>query len=429
MLRRGARGKLLVLPFLLAVATCGGPGEGVMLRSDVPRQHVAVVDAAAVPDVVAATTELGAGLLAGTTPRQNAVVSPASVAVVLSMLAEGADGASARELDGLLGASGEARTAAVNALLNELSRHDGKPSVAAADQRPDRPVLHLASRVVVDDDLDVQDAYLDRLAADYGAGIGSADLSSPSGKAALDAWVAQHSGGLIEHSGIEPDASLRLVLQNSVVLAAAWATPFDAELTTAEPFTTGSGTRASVPTMHRTGELAYTADGPWQAVRLPYTDGFALDVVLPSTGRPPATLTGDEWAALSAALGTGETATDVALALPSVRLTNALDLVDGLRQAGVRTVWSPATADLSGIAEADDGAPLFLGAVGQQVTMAIDEAGTVAAATTEAGVMGGAALEPARPVEMTVDRPFAVRIVHVPTDLPVFMGVVNDPRG
>ena len=429
MLRRGALGKLLVLPFLFVAATCGGPDDGVMLRSDVPREHVAVVDAAAVPDVVAATTELGAGLLAGTTPRQNAVISPASIAVVLSMLAEGADGASARELDGLLGASGEARTAAVNALLTELSQHEGKPSAVAADEVPDRPVLHLASRVVVDDGLDVRDVYLDRLAAGYGAGVGSADLATASGKAALDAWVAHHSGGRIEHSGIEPDASLRLVLQNGVLLAAPWTTPFDPELTTTAPFTTGSGARVDVSTMHRTGEIAYTADGPWQAVRLPYTDGFALDVVLPSKGRPPASLTGDEWAALGAALRTGETATDVALALPSVHLTSAVDLADGLRKAGVRAVWSPATADLSGIAETGDGAPLFLGAVGQQVTMSIDEAGTVAAATTEAGVMGGAMLEPARPVEMMVDRPFAVRIVHVPTELPVFMGVVNDPRG
>ncbi|MPV88538.1 serpin family protein [Georgenia ruanii] len=414
---------------MLATATCGGPDDGVTLQSDVPREHVAVVDAAGVPDVVAATTELGAELLAGAPPRQNAVISPASLTVVLSMLAEGARGATAAELDGALGASGEVRTAAVNALLTELSQHEGEPSVASDDKLPHRPVLHLASRVVVDDGMDVQDAYLDRLAAGYGAGVASADLSGASGKAALDAWVAHHSGGLIEHSGIEPDESLRLVLQNSVLLAAAWTAPFDPQLTSTDPFTTGSGARVGVPTMHRTGEVAYTADGPWQAVRLPYVDGFALDVVLPSKGRSPASLTGDEWAALGAALRTGETATDVVLALPSVHLTSAVDLADGLRDAGVRAVWSPATADLRGIAETDDGAPLYLGVVGQQVTLSIDEAGTVAAATTEAGMMSGAMLEPARPVEMTVDRPFAVRIVHVPTELPVFMAVVNDPRG
>jgi serine protease inhibitor len=420
---------VLLVPALLAgPAACGAGDDGALLTSDVPRAPVAVVDAPAVPAVVAATTALGAGLLAGTGPRENAVVSPASVAVVLSMLAEGAGGATAWELETVLGASGQDRTAAVTALLSELGDYAGRPAVGEKEL-PDRPVLHLATTVVVDEGRAVRQPYLDRLATGYGAGVSTVELSTAAGQAALDAWVAAHSGGRVERSAIEPGDSLVLAVQNAVVLTAAWASPFAPDLTGTARFTVGSGERVGVPTMRREGAVAYTADGPWQAVRLPYTDGFALDVVLPAAGRSPASLTGDEWQALDDALGADETLTEVALALPRVDLTSDLGLVGALQDAGVRAVFSPATADLRGIADPADGGPLFLGAAAHQAVLVIDEAGTVAAAATEAGVMGGAAPAVVRPVAMSVNRPFAVRLVHVPTGWPVFMGVVNDPRG
>jgi hypothetical protein len=58
-----------------------------------------------------------------------------------------------------------------------------------------------------------------------------------SGKAALDAWAKEHSGGLVPESAIVPEPDLRLVLQDAIVLAARWEQPFPAALTEPDQFT------------------------------------------------------------------------------------------------------------------------------------------------------------------------------------------------
>jgi serine protease inhibitor len=159
-----------------------------------------------------------------------------------------------------------------------------------------------------------------------------------------------------------------------------------------------------------------------QAVRLRYAEALAMDVVLPAAGRGPA-LSAQEWRALDDQLG-GPAATDVQLRLPKVDVQTSADLVPPLTDLGLGVLFSYPGADLSGIAP-----DLFVGAVGHQTTLTVDEEGTVAAATTEVGAAAGSATVPTDPVVMAVDRPFAVRIVHLETGWPLFLGVIADPRG
>ena len=86
------------------------------------------------------------------------------------------------------------------------------------------------------------------------------------------------------------------------------------------------------------------------------------------------------------------------------------------------SAWAPfSTAnDLAGILPG-----AAVGKVAQQAVLRVDEEGTVAAALTEGAVV--TSLEPDGGVAMVVDRPFALRIVHVETGWPLFQGVVNDP--
>lgn len=405
------------------LAACGGADAGLEVRSDVEHEIVAVEATAALPDAVDATTALGAALVAAGEPGENRVVSPASVAVALAMLAEGARGGSAPLLEGVLGVAGEERTDAYNALQAAVLEYDGDPGSVDEDDLPERPLLHLANSVVVDEGRDVEGEFLDRLARGYGAGVRVADLSDDSGKRSLDAWVREHTGGRIESSAISPGPDLVLVLQNAVLLAARWQDPFSPEVTAELPFTLASGEEVPVPTMAQRLLAAYAEGDGAQAVRLPYTEGFAMDVVLPAPGDRPADLSVEDWYALGEALG-GPVATDVLLHLPTIDVKTSADLVPPLRDLGLGALFTYPEADLTGIAP-----DLFVGAVGHQATLTVDEEGTVAAATTEVGVTAGSAPDPAEPVVMTVDRPFAVRIVHLETGWPMFMGAIADPRG
>ncbi|RPF23380.1 serpin family protein [Myceligenerans xiligouense] len=427
----------LLLPFSLTLAACGGadPDAGTV-RSDIERKSVAVADASAVPGVVAATDELGRVMLAPASPPggadcagpdgPNAVVSPASLAVALAMLTEGAGSTTLDSLDVALGASGDARTDAFNALSAAVGEYDGDPAVAQDDELPDTPVLHLANQAVIDDDLTALDTYLDALAEGFGAGVQHTDLGGDEGKAILDAWTNEHTGGLIEESAITPDPDLRLVLQNAVLLAARWQQPFT-ETRDAEPFTLADGTSVRTEAVWGALGAPHATHGGWEAVRLSYTEGFHADVILPPAAAgtapgdgAPAAPDAETWAALDATLSTTEPRS-VALTMPTLDVeTGPVDLCAALYDAGLGELYE--TPDLSAISEQD----LVLTQAAQQVVLQVDAEGTVAAALTELGMAETSV--PVDQVTMTVDRPYLLRIAHSDTSWPLFLAAIGDPR-
>jgi serine protease inhibitor len=62
-----------------------------------------------------------------------------------------------------------------------------------------------------------------------------------------------------------------------------------------------------------------------------------------------------------------------------------------------------------------------------QAVLTIDEEGTVAAGVTEIAGVTSAPVDPPDSVEMTVDRPYLVRIVHQESNWPLFMASIADP--
>lgn len=411
----------------IALTACGpaadGPaaGEGVE-RSDAERTVVAVADAPASADAVRATEELGLlALRAAEDPEENALVSPASLSFALALLAEGAGGDTAAALDEALGASGADRTAAYNALQGALAEHDGDPAVAQDDELPEDPVLHLANQAVLDDELEVDPDYLDRIATAFDAGVQRTDLGSDSGKRVLDAWVNQHTGGLIEKSAIEPDLDLRMVLQNAVLLAARWETPFAEHSIADKDFTGPSGTEPT-EMLQAVERFAYAESAGWAAVRLPYVDAFHADILLPPVGTDPADVTPEALTALTTALD-AEKPRLVDLAMPSLELEPPmLDLAPALEEAGLGGLYG--TPDLSGITP---NGGLQVSQAMQQAYLSMDQAGTVAAAVTEIALKESAV--PADPeVTMHVDRPYLLRIAHTETGLPLFLAAVRSPQ-
>jgi serine protease inhibitor len=395
------------------------------------RVPVDLADAAAAQSVVAATWRAGfAALQASDDEPAGAVVSPAGLVVALAMLAEGATGDGGAALDEALGASGQGRTDAVNALTAALARYEGDPAAVGAKQLPATPVVHVANQVVADDDITLAPAYLDRLAAGYGAGVLVTDLSSDAGKKELDAWVDENSGGLIKRSAIQPDPDLYLVLQNAVAFAARWAKPFDGAGTSDAPFTLASGEQVTLPTMHGTGHWAYAEQDGWRALRLPYAADLHADVLLPPAGSSAAA---DPRAAdpgvVAALVARLDAATPVAVqvGLPRLDLTSTVTLVPALEAMGLGVLFDPATAGLAGIF-VDPPDPPYLSQAVQQAVLKVDEDGTRAAAVTELGVAGAAAaVEP--PLQMLVDRPYLFVVGDGQTGWPLFLASVLDPRG
>lgn len=383
-------------------------------------QPTTLADAGATEDVVAAADGLGLAMVRSAEPGENLVSSPASAIFALTMLTEGARGSTLTQLEELLGAEGPERTEAMSALQASLSAYDDDPALAVGEELPDVPLAHVANNLVLDDESIVNEEYLDSLLAAYDAGVQVTDLSASEGKEVLDAWVREHTAGLIEESAIEPHPDLYLVLQNSVLFAAEWQRPFDERSTSDREFTLSEGSVVDVPMMAQTLPAAYAETAEWQAIRLPYTEGFHADVMLPAPGADPHTIELGTMQRLSDDLG-GVESTPIELRLPTVDTTTRLDLVPVLEAAGVVDVFDEEAADLSGIADTE----LAVSEVNQQAVLQIDEEGTVAAAVTEIEVEASSA--EVENLTMFVDRPFLFRVTHAETGLTLFLATIGDP--
>jgi serpin B len=98
-----------------------------------------------------------------------------------------------------------------------------------------------------------------------------------------------------------------------------------------------------------------------------------------------------------------------------------LPLNEPLQKLGMVDAFMGGKADLSGIDGARD---LFVQAVVHKAFIAVNEAGTEAAAAT-AVIIGKHSLP--QPATITLDRPFLFAIIDQPTGQILFLGRVLDP--
>lgn len=414
--------RMMALGAVMGLAACAAPSAPELLTADGVER--ASADRAAYPDELAmfrtSALRLGDALLAS--EEGNVIASPGSLLIALAMLRAGASGEAAAEMDAVLGLPEADRDEAMNALLASLEEYDGDPGSVDEDNPPAKPLVHTANGLFVDRDVPTGRGYLETLAKHYGTGVHPVDFRDQAVTApAIDAWVNKNTGGRIEKAPAPYDPNNTFSLLNSVYFAAAWDIPFDAEATSDEPFATADGT-VDVPMMHGLQEMAY-AEGPgWQAVDLPYGEGFVMRLVLPAKDSDggAGTLNADRLAEVALALEAADPE-DVDLALPTWDHKSHFDVRAILEQLGLQKTLST-TSDFNTIQPG-----LVITQAAQDANITVAEKGTVAAAVTQInGMATSVRPEPARSISF--DRPFHYQIVHVGTGLPLFMGKIADPR-
>lgn len=316
-----------------------------------------------------------------------------------------------------------------NAALQALQRLDTADTETLKsfkpDVLPDTPLLHIANNLVqIGTKQLVRTEYTEAVRSWYGATV--SQVSVQEAQESLDAWASLHTGGLIDKSGIKVTGNNLLVLQNALLLAARWESPFEGEQTQKrQDFHRLDGSLSQADLMTGTLSLPLVAGPGWRAVRLPYTPsqqgpGLALDVVLPDEPGGLGSLPLDTWQEATEALSGPEAQlSQVNLRLPRLDLrTEAVNLLAELRQLGV---------ELNHLTHI--GNNLEVDQAVQQVRLQVLEPGTLGAALTEIGIKEFAApLEPdTRPVDFFVDHPFVLRVVELGSGLAVFEAAVMDP--
>ena len=368
----------------------------------------------------ASARKLGAALLADgrDAGSGNVVSSPGSLLVALAMLRAGAAGATAAEMDKVLGLPAQHRDEALNALLASLEAFDGDPGSVDETDPPRRPVLHTANGLFVDKSEPTGEGYLHSLARHYGAGVYPVDFQDEAAtKPAIDAWVNQNTGGRIKKAPAQYDRRDTFSVLNAVYFASAWKVPFDPADTSELPFTTSDGRQVSVPTMSGVQDLAYAQGAGWQAVDLPYADGFVMRLVLPDPGAPKPGP--QEIADAARALETAAPA-PLQITLPKWEQKSSFELRKVFTELGLQEMLNTGT----GFDAIQRG--LKIQAAGQSASITVAEKGTVAAAVTQINARAVSGVAPMEVIRF--DRPFLYEIVHVETGMPLFMGRVSDPR-
>jgi serpin B len=283
--------------------------------------------------------------------------------------------------------------------------------------------MHVANGLFVDKNVPTGPDYLKTLGLHYGTGVYPVEFRDEAATApALDAWVDKNTGGRIKKAPAAYDPENTFSLLNALYFASAWETPFDANGTADSPFTKADGEEISVPTMNNLAEVAYSEGPGWQAVDLPYAEGFVMRLVLPATAA-----SGDSVQIGTAELSEIADALDsgvpemVAISLPKWDHKSSFDLRKVFVALGLQETLRT-SKDFDNIQPG-----MIVTQAAQAANITVAEKGTVAAAVTQ--INGQATSAPPMPDhEIRFDRPFHYQIVHVETGLPLFMGKVADPR-
>lgn len=384
---------------------------------------VAITVSGDTASVVAGEDQFGFDLLTSAgSPNANVVISPASVALALQMVAAGAKGRTATEMANVLHLPNAAGAAtAARQVLDSL----------ASDENDRQNTLRVANTVWSQQGMPVEQSYTSTLQSQFDTTPQSADFEHDPGQASaeIDKTVSDETNGMIPQL-FPPgtlDSSTRLVLTNAIYLAASWATAFNPALTRPGPFTKADGTVGQVPMMNmgdsgadQQATFGYAQETGYQVVTLPYVGGkLAFTVLLPSgTSLAPLLSTlraGGLPAALQAVVPT-----PLEVSLPKFTVSSSLDLKGALAGLGMPTAFTGA-ADFSGITTAQR---LNIQTVRHDAVVKVDEHGTTAAAATGVGMQ---AMAVAARTVVVVNRPFLFVITDTATGAPLFQGQVTDP--
>lgn len=347
----------------------------------------------------------------------NLFFSPMGVSAALAMTAIGARGQTADEMLDVLHLPGDSPEA-FGQLLRQLQ-----------SDAPGQPQVHIADALWAQHGLQLEDAFVDSVRANYGATIGNLDLVGDAAAGAADTinqWASANTNGRIPTIvGPEDVKDCALVLANAVYFLGHWAHPFDAGFTYDGNFTTGSGTHMTTPLMHETEYLPYYDGGNFKALELPYEgNGMSMMILLPDQADGLGDLE-QQLSAVNLAIWKSQMTTrKVAVTLPKFNIsTPTFHLEQELQQLGMDQAFTD-HADFSGITTQRS---LCVESVLQKAYVTVAENGTEAAAVTTVQVGITSVMPVSPPVAFTADHPFVFVIQDNKTGSTLFAGRVEKP--
>lgn len=359
----------------------------------------------------------------------NTVCSPLSAQIVLTMAGMGAAGDTRAQMEDVLGGTMDELAEAANTISSVLAVVGDEEREADDSNAPEPAVASLVNGVWAQEGMELEQSYLEDLAAHFDSGIYEVDYTDDRarerGRERMNDWVAEATRDLIQDLISEDFLSVdsRMVLINALHLKAAWPAP----LSSAQgPFTLESGSEIETEMLSGKTDLWYEDDLCRATAINTYGRDLALALVQPVQDVPTVL---DAWAeaadqddaGLGALLAGLEGPASVQLTVPAFDIEWGGALTSMLEELGMEQAFA-GTADFSGITQDQQ---LFISGVVQKAVITVDKEGMEAAAATAAGMAGSSA--PADPKELILDSPFLFVAYETSTLAPLVLGWIGDP--
>ncbi len=416
------RGALLIALLLVA---CGSSAPARRATPVIARSAHDPVDASDARAYAGAMNALGLDVWEGLRASGETgtpAISPASIALALTLTDGGAGGSTAdamRDTLHLASAPDDALRAA-----GHVMRAWNDPTRTTYE-------LAIANRLFGEQAFPFRETFLAATRDALGAELARVDYQrdAEGARRTINEWVLSQTASRIHDlvpAGVLDDAT-RLVLVNAVYFRGRWLRELDRARTRDEVFHVPGGDAPLVAMMHAEGGR-YGEDAHVQLLELPYAgEELAMLVVLPRDREGLAAVERDldasrvhEWAAAL------ETRHDLEIALPRFRVeTPSLSLREVLVALGMGVAFSPETADFTPIHSSSE--VLFVSEVIHRVFVEVNEEGTEAAAATAVVMASDEAVTDAPP-RFVADHPFLFFLRDLRTGAILFAGRVVDPR-
>ncbi|XP_055313013.1 serine protease inhibitor 42Dd-like [Sitodiplosis mosellana] len=347
----------------------------------------------------------------------NVIISPFSVANVLALLSQAADGNTFEQIRSELQLNGDKPTAA-----NQFHEYYGLLERGAGNT-----TFSVANQVYVQQGYPLNQ-YLQQVAVQkFSSGIESINFAHRAEAAqTINQFVEQKTKGKITNL-IKPatlNADARVVLINAVYFKGDWKYKFNKQFTVKADFYTSETESVSVDFMHIEGTYNYgeLPELDASALEMKYADSnYSMVLILPNSHAGLSTLEtklkGHDFTKITTEMRSQKVKVDI----PKFKVEFEIKLNDVLKNLGMVDMFSGA-ADLSGLLQAKE--PLVVSDAVHKAFIEVNEEGSEAAAAT--GLMITKRIGGMPRAEFYCDHPFIYYIWDHNSRTTVFIGRITN---
>ncbi len=349
---------------------------------------------------------------------ENLVYSPLNVYMALAMLTEVTDGQSRQQILDLLGYDDiNALREQANYIWNACYNDDGTYSSI------------LASSMWLQNDLAYKEKTLKSLAENYFASSFSGEMGTPEYNKAIQDWLNEQTGGLLEGQigEIKTYSDTVMMLATTLYFSAKWGEWFREDDNTQDVFKAKSG-NITCEFMNQTLNDSFYVGENFSAAKISFNNNQGqMWFMLPDEDVDVSKLASDK-DALNFISTNGKSGAEeisdsrINISVPKFDVSSQIKLRDGLKNLGVTDIFEFETSDFSPLTDDTD---VIVSDALHGARVKIDEEGCTAAAYTVITMTGGG-ISLGNEFDFVLNRPFMF-VITSPNGLPLFTGIVNNP--